>query len=274
MDVADYVNSLQPGGRLTLDASLFEPDNNANPIDVYLARISETLLYGTAERLSGNDFIGRLLLLGIVSAAESYFRSILSIAMELCPVAQAGAHDKTINLGGLLWHGKTGFSRSAFDNSSFASSKELKRAAKDFVGFELTPADFQDVLADFDKVCHLRHGIVHGDGLLPGRNAVQLDIPRFSAPVRITIRYSHLQDIAASVSALILLFNRKLFELLCQRWAIEWRRRVDWDADGQDALFYRIWSAFICRTELAMRPDRRRARRSDCLAAVKAEYQI
>lgn len=274
MDTADYVNSLQASEGLSLDASLFNPEGAASPIDVYWARISETLSYGTVDELSDNDFIGRLLLLGVVAAAESYFRSILSIVMEICPLAQAGAHEKAINLGGLLWHGKSGFSRSAFDNYSFASSKELKKAAKDFVGFDLSPADFQDVLTDFDKICHLRHGIVHGDGLLPGRNAVQLDIPRFAQPVRITIRYSHLQEVADCVSSLVSLFNRKLFELLCQRWAIDWRRRIDWDADGQDALFHRIWAAFVCRTELARRPDRRRLKRSDCLAAVKAEYQI
>lgn len=113
MDAADYVNSLQPAGGLTLDASLFEREGTASPIDVYWARIGETLSYGTFDKLADNDFIGRLLLLGIVSAAESYFRSILSIAMEICPLAQAGAHEKTINLGGLLWHGKSGYSRSA-----------------------------------------------------------------------------------------------------------------------------------------------------------------
>lgn len=274
MDVADYVNSLQPAGGLTLDGSLFKPESSESPIDVYWGRVGEMLSYGTVEKLTENDFIGRLLVLGIVSAAESYFRSVLSIAMEICPIARAGAHEKTINLGGILWHGKNGFSRSAFDNSSFASSKELQKAARDFVGFDLAPAEFQAVLEDFDKICHLRHGIVHGDGVLPGKNAVQLDIPRFGNPVRITVRYSHLQEVAACVGALVSLFNRRLFDLLCKRWAIDWRRRVDWNPSDQNILFYRIWMAFVCRTELARRKDRRKLRRSDCLAAVKAEYQV
>lgn len=274
MEIGDFINSVQPTGLLSLDDTLFEPEHNASAIDTYLRRVAETLAYGTVDELDGNDFIGRLLFLSIVSAAESYFRSILSITMEICPLAQAGAHEKAINLGGLLWHGKSGFSRSAFDNSSFAGAKELKKASREFIGFDLAPADFQTVLNDFDKICHLRHGIVHGDGLLPGRNAVQLDIPRFSHPVRITIRYSHLQEVAACVGALISLFNRKLFEIMCHRWAIEWRRRVDWDPRIQDPLFFKIWSAFVCRTELERRPDRRNARRLDCLNAVKAEYQI
>lgn len=274
MDVADYVNENPPSSSLSSIADLLVEQSLVSPIDNYRQSVGEILAYGTEARLSSNDFLGRLLVLGVVSAAEGYVRAILSSCMELCPIAQATAATKTINLGGLLWHGKDGFSRSAFEHASFSSKKELSKACEDFIAFKLEDATFKSILDTYESVCQLRHGIVHGDGIMPGRNAVQLEISKFDKPVRIVVRYRQLQEIAAAVDTLVATLNREIFVRMCRRWAEDWRRRADWDPANEERLFARLWSIFLSASERRLRVGRSKITRGRCMAEVKLFYGI
>jgi hypothetical protein len=274
MDIADYVNDLPPSSRLgSLDDFLRE-EALASPVDMYQRSITQILRYGTRERLLESDFLGRLLVIGIVSATEAYFRAILSSCIEICPVAQSIASEKTINLGGLLWHGRAGFSRSAFEHATFTSKDELTRACKQYLGIELDKRIFGELLDQFEIVCQLRHGIVHGDGLLPGRNAVQLDIKRYKKPVRITVGYGRLQAVAAVVSTLVMTLNRQIFLDMCKRWAVDWRRRADWEPQSEKRSFGVIWNIFYCKEEAMRKRGRTTITKSDCLSAIRALYNI
>jgi hypothetical protein len=274
MDISDYANEMPPSSRLGAIAAMLNEEALSAPIDGYRRSEAQILSYGTEQRLRENDFLGRLLALGLVAAAEAYFRATLAACIELCPVAQAGAAAKTINLGGLLWHGKQGFSKSAFEHASFASRDELIRACKDFLSIKLDDAKFKALLDQYERVCHLRHGIAHGDGLLPGRNAVQLEVARYSKPVRIVIRYSHLQDIAAVLNTLVFTLNRELFAVMSGRWAIEWRKRADWDPALEVSAFNRIWTTFHSTDEARTRRGRSKITRTKCMAEIKTQYSI
>lgn len=274
MSIADFANELPPGARLSNLADFLVEENQVSPIDAFTVRIKEILDYGTVETLDTNRHVGRLLLLAVVAAAEAYFRAVLSASMELCPLSQAGASEKAINLGGLLWHGHQRFSHSAFDNSSFSSAQELRKATRDYVAFSLEESIFRVPLDEYDKVCQFRHGIVHGDGFLPGKNAVKLDIPRFARPVRITLGYSQLQDISAVVNTLIVLYNRQLFEEFCKRWAVQWRQRTDWSPTHEETIFSQIWSIFHSREEWKRRRGRSAVTKARCMSLVRTTYHI
>lgn len=274
MDVVDYVNELPPSSRLGSLRDYLREETLASPVDMYQYSIAQILHYGTPKRLSESEFLGRFLVIGIVSAAEAYFRGVLSSCIEICPIAQSTASERTINLGGLLWHGQVGFSRSAFDHTSFASTRELTQTLKNYLGIGLDDRTFKDLLDQFETVCHLRHGIVHSDGLLPGRNAVQLDIQRYRKPVRITIGYEQLQAVAAVVNTLVMTLNRHLFQEMCKRWAIDWRRRADWEPSSEARNSGFIWNIFYCKIESKRRSGRAKITKSNCLGAVKALYNV
>jgi hypothetical protein len=274
MNVVDYVNELPPTSRLGPLGDYLREESLDAPVDMYYRSIREILRYGTPERLLDSDFLGRLLVIGIVSAAEAYFRAILSACIELCPLARSAASKRTINLGGLLWHGQSGFSRSVFEHASLASKDELTRACRDFIGINLDDKIFKSLLDQFEIVCQLRHGIAHADGLLAGRNAVQLDIKRFRKPVRIVLRYEQLQDVAAVVNTLVMTLNRHLFSIICHRWGFEWRKREDWEPSLERAKFRLIWNIFHCVDETKSRSGRSKVNKANCLKAVKALYNI
>lgn len=274
MELEDFVNESAPTNALGALGNYVEPEKLGAPIDVYNRGVKEIISFGTPTRLAKDPFVGRLLLLGVVSAAEGYIRAILASCIENCPIAQVGAESKNIHLGGLLWHGKDGFSRSAFEHNSFASRKEVVKAFRDFISVDLDESVFSDILYQFDRVCNLRHGIVHGDGMMTGRNAVVLGIPRHDQSTRIVIGYAQLQEATAVVNALIYTLNRYLFREMCKRWAIDWRQREDWLPDDEDKRFLRIWRVFHSYSNKKYKRGRSKLTPKNCKKLIKNAYDL
>jgi len=274
MKIEDFVCTAPPSEPLQGISSCIVDHTTNSPIDAYLKSMQQIVGYGTAQRLSEMDKLGGLLLLGIISGTEAYFRSILASCLDVCPVSKSTAAEKSINLGGVLWHGARDFRRSAFEHMSFTSSKDITSASKGYLGFDLKSSDFSHVFANFDAICHLRHGLVHNDGVLPGRNAVQIDVPQRSRGACIRVDFGFLQDAAASTHALVTTFNRTLFREMCARWATSWRARADWDPSDERRRFLQVWHLFISRTELATRSEKSSLTMSKCIQLIKSEFNI
>lgn len=271
--IEDLANEEQPTTTLSSVSDYITADRHSVPIDMFKSTVRSILDYGTEQRLAESEFLGRLLLLGLVSACEGYFRSVLSMSIEVCPISQAAATAKNVNLGGLLWHGQTGFSRGAFENLSFASRKELVSAFKEYLNITLDEQVFGTILDEYEKVCHLRHGIVHGDGFLPGKNAIVLGVAKSRDPVKIVVKYRQLQDVAAVATTLVFTANRFAFGVLCRRWATDWRRRPGWDARDETAMFNRITAAYRSKLDWRGNPVRRQSA-TRCMALVRNHYGI
>ncbi len=274
MDIEDFVNLSPPTSSLRrLDTCLFEV-NTPSPIDYYMTKSREYLRYGTSDRLRELPSLGGLLLLGLVSTAEGYFRSLLSSCLEMCPEARKHASDKSINLGGVLWHGNKEFRRSAFEHMSFTSKKELESVTKSYLNFDLQGSQFSTLLEDYDQICHVRHGLVHNSGILPGRNAIQINIKQYNSAVSINIDFAYLQSAGASIDSLVVTFNRALFKVMCGRWAVSWRKRADWDPLEEVRRFRQIWNLFLCRIELKERQGRTKITPNSCMEAIRSEYGL
>ncbi|MGA4531562.1 hypothetical protein ACPA1H_14525 [Ectopseudomonas chengduensis] len=274
MDIQDYVCEAPQTSRLSGVAACINEIDTPAPIDFFRENSREIIAYGTPERLQEMDKLGGFLLLGLVSSAEGYFRSIFSAALDICPVSKRFAAEKQINLGGVLWHGKDEFRRSAFEHMSFASAKELMTASRGYISFEMKGSVFDSILEDFDVICNLRHGLIHNAGILPGRNAVQIDIQRYSKSVEILIDYAFLQSAAATLDSLVATYNRALFLQMCERWADSWRNRADWIPGEERKRFMQIWNVFSNKLDLGSRVGRTKITPSECMAKIRATYNI
>lgn len=274
MDIEDYVCIAPPTENLSDLSDCMQEIEMPSPIDFYIKNSREIIHYGTQARLDEMNKLGGLLLLGLISSAEGYFRSILSSTLDICPISKSTAAEKQINLGGVLWHGKEEFRRSAFEHMSFTSAKELTSVAKNYLGFDMKGSIFKSILQDFDAICHLRHGLIHNAGILPGRNAIQIDIQSFSKPVEIVVDFRFLQKAAATIDSLVVTFNRALFSEMCGRWAGVWRNRSDWSPINERKKFLQIWNIFACRQELQNRNGRRNLTPSKCMAQVRNNYNL
>lgn len=274
MSIADFVNTSPSSQSIgSIESSLGEIDFPA-PIDFYMRGSREILRYGTIERLEEYPNLGGFLLLGLISNAEAYFRSVFSACLDICPLCRKTASEKTINLGGLLWHGIGEFRRSAFEHVSFASQEDIVRTSKQYLAFQLKDATFKAPLEEYDLVCNLRHGLVHNAGILPGRNAVKLDVKRFNKAVMIVVDFSLLQRVAAAIDTLVMTFNRHMFEEMCKRWAIDWRNLTDWSSEREEESFNEIWKVFSCTDELALRADRDLVSMNNCVSRIRSTYNL
>ncbi|WP_336768668.1 hypothetical protein [Pantoea endophytica] len=274
MNIEDFVCSAPPTISLSGLGSCMQEVKMPSPIDFYIKNSRDIINYGTSQRLNELNQLGGLLLLGLISSAEGYFRSILSSTLNICPLCKNIAAEKQINLGGVLWHGKDEFRRSAFEHMSFTSSKELMTASKGYLGFEMKGSVFNGILKDFDAVCHLRHGLIHNAGILPGRNAVQIDIQSYSKPVEIRVDFAFLQNAAATIESLVVTFNRALFTEMCGRWASSWRARTDWNSSNERKKFMQIWNLFSCKLELQNRPNKKYLTPKKCMDQVRFNYNL
>jgi hypothetical protein len=274
MDIADFANLVAPSVSFSSRSTCFKEERVRSPIDEYRTSVVDILNFGTKDLLDSSAFAGRLLVLGIVSAGEGYVRSILSRVIQMCPVSQSTSAEKMISFGGILWHSKDNFGRSAFEHTTFLSKDDLEKCFKNFLGFKLEDKKFKSLLEEYNAVCQLRHGIVHNDGILPGRNAIQLEVPKFSQAARIHIKYAHLQEIAAVVNTLVFTLNRELFEEVCKRWAVDWRKRADWDPSEESSSFNKIWGTFHSCDECKYRAGRKSITRGKCKQKIISEYGL
>tara|TARA_B100000700_G_scaffold287015_1_gene342376 strand:- start:1689 stop:2519 length:831 start_codon:yes stop_codon:yes gene_type:complete len=274
LSISDYVNEAPSSNSLGQIHSFLVEIDLPCPIDAYIDYSRSLISYGTPEKLSENQHLGGLLLLGAVSAAEAYFRSIFSLTLEMCPISRECAAEKQINLGGVLWHGHAEFRRSAFEHLSFCSKDDIKKAAKAYLKFDLKDSSFKGPLEQFDIVCHLRHGIVHNAGILPGRNAVQIGAKSYKKPVRISVDFATLQRSIEAIDTLVLTFNREIFNEMCHRWAVGWRKRSDWDPTVEDKVFNNVWKTYFCRKLHFSRQGKSAISRAKCLSEIRNKYEL
>ena len=150
----------------------------------------------------------------------------------------------------------------------------MKKYSRGYLKFDLRDSEFRSPLDEFEKVCHLRHGLVHNAGVLPGRNAVQIGARNYRKPVRITLNFGGLQSLIAAIDTLVLTFNRELFGVMSKRWATTWRQRTDWNSEEEEKAFNFIWKAHFCRKLHAARPGRSRITRAACLSKLRNQYDL
>src|SRR5689334_10017694 len=99
------VNRASPVARLADVRRFIHPFNlpMSAAIDRYYRTSTEILQIATPTFLGQHPASGSLMLIGIVSALENFFRDLFASIISICPVSQAAASAQNINLGSVLW---------------------------------------------------------------------------------------------------------------------------------------------------------------------------
>lgn len=241
-----------------------------SPIDSFYDASQSIVRLGTPAAIGANTSLGPLLLVGLVSSTENYFRDIFAQVIRLCPTAQAAAADENVKLGSVVWHGSEDAIRAAFEHLSFADSDKLIASSKKYLNFQLHKGG---VVSEFEKVCELRHGIVHSSGILAGKNAIVLHVPATTARLRINVGFAELQECANVCTTLVAAVNQGGFEELCRRWAVVWPKLPTWIPARRNELFRAIWRIFFSERDDANGSIPLRLTMTRCKNAVLREYK-
>lgn len=219
--------------------------NSRSPIDTFHGAIRELLLAGNQNHLDSHPITGPFLLAGVVATTEEFVRDIIGALLSICPVSKAHAAKKSILLGSAIWHGPGVVSRGALESKSLASSENIKNSCANFLDKKLSKHDrVFGVLGEYDKLCEIRHGIVHSGAVFPGKNALALGLARTEGVSKIKVGFNELQESASICTEVAVALNLDLFNVFAERWATAWTPSEQWGGKVDNARFNTLWRIF------------------------------
>jgi hypothetical protein len=219
--------------------------SQTSAVDEFYKETKLIMAISPPDVLNTSDWLGALLALAIVSCTENYFRNIFCSILKICSDSQKLAAKNDINFGSVIWHPNEVIERGAFENISLAGADSIIKTTRKYTGIEIKPNNnVYAILEEFDKVCELRHGIIHSQKVLAGKNAIILKVPSSTLITKINIRFAQLQEISSICTTLIVAFNQLLFEQMCKRWATSWRTSPFWNQQNEYQYFKEIWNSF------------------------------
>lgn len=202
-----------------------------SPIDEYYAVATDLVL--RAGQQESDDQVRRLLLVDLVSAVELYFRRILSELTALCPLARETANGRTLTLGAARYYPSDAVARALLEHASLASDQEIRSQVRNLLNLEVKPTSSEGAaLLAFDRVCQLRHAVVHARGELGASNAATL----LRGPVptgRLMVKVDAIafQALVTQAHNAVRAMNQFLFECTIKRWWKEGVLRGRWEED-------------------------------------------
>lgn len=244
------------------------------PIDIFYKTTRDIIQVAQPAFLAGHPSMGSLFLVGVVSATENYFRDIFSRIIHICPKAKKKSANQSINLGSVIWHSGINVERGAFEHKSFACAKTIRTTCTDFLDYPLKQNGLAaSILNEYENVCELRHGIVHSNSILAGKNALKLLIkPTPLKVAKIQIDYPQIQECTLICTTLVTSFNLELFEEMGKRWAVEWH--TSYSNKELNSLFNKLWNIFYSQIDASSGTIVKSLTPAKCKNMIKKAYNV
>lgn len=250
------------------------PACNKSPIDQFYSEMQSILTLFPISAWGQNTWVGALSSIAVISSIENYFRQIFSQILKICTDSQKHAANNNINLGSVIWHPLNEIERGAFEHISLASAESIISTAKKFLGIDLKSKGLGTILEEFDKICELRHGIVHSGKVLAGKNGIKLKLLSTNDITKIDIGFDQFQEILSICNALAVDANKVFFSELAKRWATSWRDTPSWNVAEENTKFKSIWIAFFSNRDQENGTISEKMTWIKCRNQVKREFGI
>lgn len=188
-----------------------------------------------------------LILLGYISAVESYIREIIRRLIILDKASCVSSEEQQLNYGAAINYSIEMLPEALLERSSYASKNNIIESFKTFLGLKgHTPSELSATLEEFEKICHLRHCVVHRFGKLGSSNAIKFGLERHSKCLEkpIELDTNKLFDIHQICENSVLVINDYLFKKILQR-TIEPEYSIwEWDLRKDKKKFIQYYSLF------------------------------
>lgn len=231
------------------DVSYQEPLCSA--IDIFNEqKLTHIKLLGVPQPTKEWALLANLVMLGFVSAVESYCRRIIRKILTIDDFAKTKSYKCTVSYAAALHHEKDLLPEALLEGASFISVSNIVDSIKKFTGIGLDiqqPQTLGSALRKYEQICQLRHCIVHRSGFFGVSNAIELGFNEHQNFLEkpILIGYDAIQAIASACDNVVKEINDALYSLLLHRSVgiISWTG--DFRVDKRP--FSAIFDIFYCK---------------------------
>lgn len=230
---------------------LFDTDfkeSNISPIDTFFEKTTElNKLIADPDDFPGQ--LAGLILLGYVSAVESYFREIIRKLILIDTASKRKCEKHSLTYGAAIIYDSEMLPEAMLENYSFAGSKNIEESLKNFLG--ITKGDYSsgviETMHQFSKVCQLRHCCVHRFGRLGSNNAIALGLEDHKEYLEkpLKIDFNTLQAIFLVCNNTVKEINNFLFEKILDRNVSEGLYSWEWDLRKDKNEFVKYYNLFV-----------------------------
>lgn len=204
-----------------------------SPIDGVYAYIASTVILGPQPALENNPALARLLLLGFVSSVDDYFRRIMAGVVSICPYARERVSDKAVAFGVIDYYEVSQQGLSLFENTSFASLKDVKSQTQSVLGWSITSQSLIRAIEKYEALCHMRHAATHAGGGLSSRNARELGMKSSGKAHQVLLNGVDLQAAAAICTSVVRAYNRAAYRAILEGWIGQGLLVAEWSQDAR-----------------------------------------
>lgn len=238
MSVPKYYQSLISGPRTSskFDSSIYFKDVeffDSSAIGRFMhQRELLVKILGKEEETETWRLTANLVIIGIVSAVESYFRAMIRGVLIIDKGSRIKSYKNKVSYGAALFHASHLLPEALLEDSTFVSGVSIPKNLKSFLELDVNlqqKPEIDAVLKEYEKVCQLRHCIAHRSGLLGSKNAIELGLDSFSNHLEkpISLSLDSVNNVFNICHNLVLEFNDYIFEKIMAGTV----HKEDWSGD-------------------------------------------
>lgn len=231
-------------------------DSATSPIDQFIensVRLTKLWVAPPPEQ-ELEPALGILLLLGYISAVESYMRALIRRLISCDPFSRKHCESLQLSFGAALHHKLEVLPEALLEETVFSGKDEITKALNKFIEIQINNNKaLTALLSQYDIVCQLRHCCVHRFGKLGAKNAIALGLQSHKEFLEkpILLKKSSISSIADLLITLVKSINIEVFRFVMNRSAtsvlngqgklgIGWT----WNKDKDKKLFNTYYSVF------------------------------
>lgn len=227
-----FVFNITPSEALTenLDATLLFPASATSavisPVDRFIENSNRlSVIYANSPfREAFTPELGSVLLLGHVSAVESYLRGVVRGLVHVDEHTESLASPKELTYFAASHHARDLLPEALLESISFSNAATVSFTLKEFCGITGMgngnfPKELKSVFDKYSDICQLRHCCVHRFGLLGASNAHKLGLPKGSPQIEkpLSLTIDMLEDISSILQKFVLSLNAYIYQDVLQR---------------------------------------------------------
>lgn len=190
-----------------------------SPIDEFLLRLQSINMLAP-HPTNFDTYQGQLVMLGVIAAVESYFRTLFRRLIAYDAVCQKKVERVDVSYGAAAHLPKELLPEAILERISFISLTNIVDALKELLAVTgAVPPEVDVAIKDYVRVCQLRHCAVHRFGKLGVSNAISLGLSEHSNLIEKPLKfdYAALQNIIAISTGLVKTINNYLYNEMLSR---------------------------------------------------------